>query len=216
MKSPINHHNQEAGFTIVELMIASVVFSVVLLLCTVGIIQISRTYYKGITTTKTEQTARSVLDRISQSIQFSGGTVTQTPSPDATRDQYFCINNELYSYHLGQELIDGPNYNHALVVTNAACSGAQSLGTRSTPTGQELLSPNMRLAKLSVKSLGNNNLYRVTVRVVYGDDDLLLDQLAANGSAGNDGVLDTCKGATAGAQFCAVSELSTVVQKRTN
>jgi hypothetical protein len=44
----------------------------------------------------------------------------------------------------------------------------------------------------------------VQVRVIYGDDDLLSNPTAANAN---------CK-SQAGSQFCAVSDLTTVVVKR--
>jgi hypothetical protein len=51
---------------------------------------------------------------------------------------------------------------------------------------------------------GTTGLYSIDVRVVYGDDDLLINPTATNA---------TCK-VGSGSQFCAVSELSTVVQQR--
>src|SRR3990172_9120101 len=68
------------GFTIVELMIATTIFSVILLIVTFGMLQIGRTYYKGITLTKTQNAARSIIDTISQDIQFSGEGVTDSVS----------------------------------------------------------------------------------------------------------------------------------------
>lgn len=57
-----------AGFTIVELMIATVVFSVILILITTGIIQIGKAYYKGIIGSRTQETARKITDEVGRSI----------------------------------------------------------------------------------------------------------------------------------------------------
>lgn len=199
------------GFTLIELLVATLVFSVILMLCTFGILQITRSYYKGVASTRTQQTARAAIDRISQAIQFSGGTITAPISPNGST-QAVCIGGQQFNYLLNTKFVEGTN--HALVV-NGGCnssSTAQNLASASA-TGEELLAPNMRLAKFSITS-GANNLYNITIRVVYGDDDLLSDNLKADGSPGNDGVLDSCKTPTAGSQFCAVSELSTQVEKR--
>jgi prepilin-type N-terminal cleavage/methylation domain-containing protein len=204
---------QEKGFTIVELMIATMVFSLILLLATMAILQITRVYFKGVTESNTQNTARSVIDTISQAIQFSGGPVATTSgSATPSSPKAFCVGNTRFSYDTGWQLEDGSPDNtkhqafHALVMdTFANCnqSTPQALGQQAV-SGRELLSPHMRLSNVQVNNVGTN-LYRVTVRVVYGDDDLLGNPTAADAK---------CMGVTAGTQFCSVSELSTVVVKR--
>ena len=208
---------EQQGFTIAELLIATAVFTVMLLLVTFSVLQISRTYYKGVTATKTQQTARTIMDQISQAVQFSGGSIYASPAVvDILNptDQAFCVNLQRYSYHLGQKLVEGAN--HALVAdTYLACGQsptAQNLSSASV-SGTELLSPNMRLAKLMVEDKGNG-LFKVTLKVIYGDDDLLIDNTGKKGGkSGFDVTTAKCVG-TAGSQFCAFSELTSTVQKR--
>lgn len=190
---------RQQGFTIIELMIATLVFATILILLSVGLIQITRIYYKGLTTSRTQGTARNIMDDITRGIQFSGGRVT--PLADDHGTKYFCVNNDRYSFRLNQKLVDGVN--HVLVKdTDSACAGAANLS--SPPAGAtELMAPNMRLAKLEI-SVGTNQLYSVTLRVVAGDNDLLdltdpAKAFCRNGS---------------GSQFCAVSELQSTVEKR--
>jgi prepilin-type N-terminal cleavage/methylation domain-containing protein len=212
----------QRGFTIIELMIATLVFSVILLLVTAGILQIARVYYKGHTESNTQNTARSIIDSISQAIQFTGGTVTETTaSPTPGTDYAFCINSTQVSYRLGWQVenrLDAPKHQawHGVVMRSgvSGCSGqpAQNLGNQ-TVTGRDLVNHHMRLADLQVDSLGANR-YRVTVRVAYGDDDLLYSPAAPADSAGATRPDAKCKPVQAGTQFCAVSELSTVVVKR--
>lgn len=207
----------EQGFTILELLVATIVFSVVLLLVTAGIMQITRVYYKGVTETNTQNTARTIVDTISQAIQFSGGDVTVTnPAAVAGTDYAFCVGNEQFSYRLGWQVenthsIPTNQTWHALVQNSASGSGADCSSATSAQTltaesvsGRDLVNQHMRLSNLRVVSLGNN-MYRVQVRVVYGDNDLLNNPTATNA---------TCKGEQAGSQFCSVSELSTIVVKR--
>jgi prepilin-type N-terminal cleavage/methylation domain-containing protein len=209
MKRRTTNPSAQYGFTIVELLVALTVFSVVLVVVTASIIQISRVYYKGVTEANVQATARTIMDTVSQAIQFEGGTVTDTvaaPSPGTSYD--FCINNEEYSYRPGYQLKDGTlsanQTHHALIVrTVAGCSSPTGQNLSGSPTGRELLAPNMRLANMVVKNVGPD-LYQVQVRVVYGDDDLLNTPTSTTAS---------CKGVV-GRQFCAVSELSTVVVSR--
>lgn len=204
------------GFTIVELLIATVVFGVVLLLVTVAILQFTRVYYKGVTEANTQETARSIVDRIAQSIQFNGGIVTQTgvPGPSgAGAVTSFCVGSQQYAYVRGRQLTEstpvvGQNQSwHALVVRDlAGCTAGSptpSMTTAAT-TGEELLSPGMRLSKMKVESLGGN-LYKVSVRIVSGIKELVFDDQGENAR---------CETFQSGTQFCAVTDISTVVTKR--
>lgn len=211
---PRLHGSSSKGFTVIELMVATAVFAVVLIVVTAGILQVSRLYYKGVNEANTQSVVRSITDTVSQAIQFSGGDIIPTTSGAATPSspKVLCIGNLRFTYDLGWQVVDNsPDASkhqayHALVQDNY--SGCTSTSTQSlanqTVSGRELLSPNMRLSKFSVTDLGGN-LYRVEVRVIYGDDDLLKDP--------ND-PLTTCINETAGTQFCTISELSTVVTKR--
>lgn len=200
------------GFTIVELLISSLVFSVVLLAVTIGIIQITRVYYKGITESTTQDAARSALDTISQAVQFNGGTVSTTANSGPGSWTSFCVGNQQFSYRLGYQLVDGTagtnQTNKALLQSTLAnCSGNPTAAT----TGRELLGPKMRLSNLKVTTVGDN-LYKITIRIVYGDDDLLYSPSGASGGATATDA--ACKGQRAGSQFCSVSELTTTVVKR--
>lgn len=217
---------RSAGFTIMELMIATVVFSVVLLLVTAGILQISRVYYKGMTEAATQNTARNIIDVISQGIQFSGSEVELTAGTEPGQDDSFCIGNKQYTYRLGSQVMNNPSSSdqswHALVERrrSGSCSGTatQSLNQQ-TVNGRDLVGQRMRLAKFSVERLdgsSSDNRYRVTVRVVYGDADLLRSPSHPNSPVTTAAMQPdvVCRSVRAGTQFCAVSELSTVVVKR--
>ena len=73
--------SRNKGFTIIELMISTVIFSLVLLMCLVGIVQVSRTYYKGVTRAKTQEATRRLMDEIKESIQLSGVKILPTTGP---------------------------------------------------------------------------------------------------------------------------------------
>lgn len=212
----------DRGFTVIELMVATAVFSVLLIVVTVGILQISRVYYRGITESNTQDTARRITDIIAQSIQFSGSNITTTdPEAEPGAAHAFCIGNEQFSYTPGYQVVDDPDPSlhqtyHGLVQhTVAGCTGSTEPQDVRSPSvdGRELLEPNMRLSKLDVLHVGPN-LYRVDVRVVFGDDDLLQSPSDPDGELAATRPDASCVGVTAGTQFCAVAELSTIVRKR--
>lgn len=209
----------QRGFTIVELLIATAVFATVLLLITYGVLAVTRVYYKGVTETNTQNTARSVIETISQAIQFYGGDVLQpptTPGSFTPNTPYaYCIGDQRLSFVLGDQLEDSPSgstqskHVMALDLPAGGCSASspQAVNGGGAIGGRELLGAHMRLSKFAIEPVSaTTNLYKITVKVVYGDDDLL--QSPANGP-------DTkCNVAVQGTHFCAVSELSTVVEKR--
>jgi len=200
------------GFTIIELMIATVVFGTVLLVVTIAVLQFTRVYYRGVTEANTQDTARTIVDNISQAIQFNGGNVTDTAaSPSPGTSYAFCTGNQQYSYTTGLQLADAPTSMqtyHAVVVRDAAGCTSSSPSPQNmrgaSVTGREMLSPKMRLARMQVTNVPGTKLYKISVRVVYGDDDLLVGPNTATAK---------CSG-QAGSQFCAVSDITTVVAKR--
>ncbi len=196
--------NNQTGFTILELMIATIVFSTVLLIATTSVIQISKAFYKGFISSATQETTRNIIEEISRAIQFSGGSIVGSTAGTgvAAGQSYFCINNKTYTYVLGKQVVDGATPTNALTYENTATCTPPTSATLGAGARQ-LVPAKMRLANLALTN-PTPNVYTITVRVVYGDDDLLNN---ASSTTAN------CK-STAGNQFCAVSELSTTVIKR--
>lgn len=219
-------NTNQSGFTVIELLLATVVFSLVLMIATFGIIQISRTYYKGLTESQVQSVTQNAVDTISQDIQFGAGPVS-LPTPQSGQYDYCISGNHRYTVLQGHELNDGAPANnttqatHVLVsdTTLSSCSTStyQNLNSQSpslTLGSNELLAPKMRIAYLNITQGSDLTTYNIRLRVVYGDDDLLDDKLDSSGNPGlADGILDTCK-TTAGSQFCSVSDIATTVQKR--
>ena len=207
--------NEAAGFTIIELMIATLVFSVVLLIVTTGVISLTNQYYKGITSSNTQSVARAVMDTIAQDIQFSDSlSVTKTPTGSpAPASGYFCVGSHKYTYLLHQQLAKDPSSRTSVQTDksliqssfsgNCAASGVSSFPA-SGVSQRELLTPGMRLANLVVQQGATSNSWKITVRIISGEDDLLTN-LASPTAVCNSG---------AGSQFCAVSELTTTVESR--
>ena len=181
------------GFTLLELLISTTVFSVILLLCTFGLVQVGRNYYRGATITRTQNVARSVMSTLTQSIQFSGSDFEGTPPVPPVQPVQpvtFCIGSLGYTYKLNTQVDNNGGY----ALKTSECLN----GTPSTTKQTELLGKGMSLRTFTIEKSGD--YYTITLLIAYADPDLL----------NADGL---CKGG-AGSQFCATSSLKTTVHRR--
>ena len=210
------------GFTIVELMIATAIFSTILLICTTAMIQVGRYYYKGVNSARTQESARNIIEQISLPVQLSG--YEPYPIPFNTNnynglDVYaFCIGNDRYNFAIDVQVTDGlpdSTYNparqspHALwkdKTTDPSCPTADltlNKPSSDAATGKELLNSGMRIKALSVAPVvGNPSLWSVDVSLLYGDSDLI------------DPATGNCISSSIGGSFCGVSDLHTTVYRR--
>ncbi len=225
LKRP-SHSKYQAGFTIIELMIATAVFSMVLLVITVGVMHFTNDYYKGVNNSTTQTTAQNAIDIISQAIKFSA---SQPETYLTSGSPYFCIGNQEFVATLGVQYNGGTpssrNWGlYMFPMTTNTCSSTMQLG------GKELLGKGMRLAAVSVSQSDpklDPTLWKVSLTIAYGDADLLcrtsLGGAATGGCAqnapaypSNETVMGSdvqCK-SQVGSQFCSVASLSTIVQER--
>lgn len=113
-------HNKR-GFTIVELMIATMVFSVILLSAATALIQMGKLYYKGVVTNRMQETTRSIVDQVGQQLQFSKDNFV--PSTGGSSHQYIvtngidgagkmtysalCIGDTRYSFRINTQVNSG-------------------------------------------------------------------------------------------------------------
>jgi len=223
-------HDSKSGFTIVEFMVATLVFSIVLLGVTAAIMHISRTYQRSLNESATQAAARNLVDAVGQAIQFSSSQVVSETNPGwATKS--LCIGNRQLLYMPGHRITDtfSPTTTPNAAVIRQSTAECPIVGlSGGLPSGgspKELLGQNMRLSNLIVSQVSGTQLYTVTARVVYGDDDLLCSETQDPGSCQDSNAMsDTdivaatdleCKPSTvAASQFCAASEISTTVQRR--
>lgn len=203
----------QKGFTILELLIATTVFSVILLIATTGIIRIGNMYYKGITTSKTQEALRGISSEIASSIQLANGSKTNV---SATR---FCLGDNRYTYFLNNKYTRGSETTSGLYYETltpgsscSTCSGSCVLDAR------QMLADNMRLLSFSVNSLtgSNNKVWNVFVKVAYGDTDLLTNYNATAAQNADPVYLANvnCRSGIAGSNFCATAQLDTTIKKR--
>jgi prepilin-type N-terminal cleavage/methylation domain-containing protein len=210
------------GFTLVELMIATTVFSVVLLLAMTGFFQIGRIFYKGVSITQTQDVANQIGLEIGESIE---GAPKISPLNTYKGLQYICIGKNRYtidvnrrvdvdsttSFSTGQIGLvkDTLNSDNSCVApclpTPADCASGDVPWNKPT----ELLGDNMRVESFNIASpLApiNNNYYAISLIISYGDDDLLTYTTPGDRSTVQ------CKNET-GSQFCAVGRYSASINR---
>ncbi len=225
----------EAGFTIVELMIATLIFTIILVVVTVGVLSFTKGYYKGLNSSATQTRARSLLSSIAQGIQYAGGA-NQVTKTSAGGGQYGCIKvgNVSYNYYLGRA-VDGTAGNYGVYATTNGSDNCDATSGTYNPladtAGRELLSPHMRLTNIDATNPSTNpsGVGTVEVGVAYGDTDLLCStNIGASSPGGCNSTVDfstpmyannangknaICK-SSVGSQFCAVTHLNTTIQPR--
>ena len=207
---------RQAGFTIVELMIATLVFSVILLILTAGLLRIGYMYYKGLSSTKVQEVARSVMEDVSQSIQFAGGDVFATSANGST--QGYCVGSRRYSFVPYQAY--STQSDHKLVSDTVPQGCVRGSTTARTMSGalntdaEELMGTDMRVVKLSIEDAPDPGLYKVTVKIAYGKDEVLCSPTATGCAADLNHDNLVCRSGGQGSQFCAISEMTAMVQRR--
>lgn len=200
--------NQKA-FTIIELLIASTVFSMIILGACVAIIQMSRLYYKGIILSRTQTAGRNLTQSIAREIQFQGGDVTtDTVSLPPNTIQDLKIGATTYRYAKNKQ--QGSDIKHAILKFNNSLSPTPNPDLNTALGSSELrdvLANNMRVLNLDVEEFPSSiapGVYKINVKIAYGDSDLFDDPDNPT----------MCKGNPAGSQWCSIVEYNTMVFQR--
>jgi prepilin-type N-terminal cleavage/methylation domain-containing protein len=205
----------QRGFTIVELMIATSVLAVMLLLVTIILSNIGNLYFKGATQSRVQDDVRSIANQLSEDLQLNGGAVLSGPG-------VYCIDGSIrYSYVIGKE--SGTETQHVLWRdTNpnpASCTSANLALAQPSATGVELAIPSSRLTQFSISPVSP---YTVNINLAYGDDDLLCTPSVPSTCSSNSNTMIAtdflkgdiiCKGHE-GDSFCATASLTTTVLQR--
>jgi prepilin-type N-terminal cleavage/methylation domain-containing protein len=210
------------GFTIIELMVSTMVFGVLIVITSAAVVQIGRQFYKGIIAAKTLESSRAISDEVTRNIQFSA-------SPPSVRTNghiiAVCVSEKEYMFARGRQLqtppITASDGAERVAMRFDACNTAAPLpatipatwGTPLAVSGTELLAENMRIAKLNLTATGPKT-WNLSLRVVYGDRDLLEDVFDDDDLPTLVNNPDSCRNGVVGSQFCASSELNVSVFKQ--
>jgi len=225
-----NIHNSK-GFTILELLIATTVFSAILLVLTQVVIRLTGTYYHGVIQNQTLNVAKNITNNIVQQIQFTGGDIVQTDRItdipmkwDSSRtnaldflskyESYLCIGPNQYVYQLGGMYDNASSQGSLTLSYNTQCSTTNPIENDnwdfrvshiiSSNYYINLIPKGMRLVKFKVNQQFGN-LYKVDVKVAYG-----ADASPANTGIGFNNDTGDCN---PNSSYCATTELVTFVEK---
>jgi prepilin-type N-terminal cleavage/methylation domain-containing protein len=207
----IKNHDNQQGFTIIELMIATSILSVILVIATAVITGIGVLYYKGVNQVRVQDNVRNISDDLTQHLQLSG-TADVPPVPPVGGVGVICIGTTRYSYILGAKIGtniamgDSPHVLWRDTVAAGSCTAIDLTAITAATPGDELIAQNSRLTAFEVSGSG---LFTVRVGVAYGDSDLLTTPSGVNIYDEN----SRCSGGP-GKQFCATAYLLTSTTKR--
>lgn len=222
------------GFTLVELMIATAVFSIIMMVCLAVFLQIGRMYYKGVTYAKAQETSRSILEDISQNIQYG----SENPYVDCIDGAgacggrvWFCVGDKRYTLTRKKELVDSaPVASQSLHVLQRE-AGYKGGGLSNCPSpanplypvsanATELVPRGVQISRFGISKTfpTSNTTWDIGLRVVVGDSvsSDVMEAYTPSVPTISDGTgpIDVRCKAGPGTQFCAESELSTTVTKR--
>ncbi len=188
------------GFTIVELMIATMVFSTILVAISIGVMYFTRSYYKGVYESSTQNAARNVAESITKAIQFNGSenNVVLPTIDTATGKNYLCAGGYIFVYQQGQKYTGSGTTGFYTQPLTGNCMSVPPASNQ-----QQLLGKNMRIASITMNGSAAAS-YTVTVTVAYGDDDVL---------SATEGSNIACITGS-GSEYCAVSTVTATAVPR--
>lgn len=216
------HVNTQAGFTLIELLLALAFVAFVLIFATTTIIQVMRTYNKGLAVKEINQTARATMEDMTRIIKGSNpnSIVTSPLTTDpATSKGRVCFGGISYVWNFTNATLnqytDNSRINFARVDDpgSTLCvlvSGSYPKVDKTKAT--ELLSTNVWVQQLNVTPTVGGTFYDIFIQLSTVDDPANpAIQYSWTNPAPEKRVV--CKGGGIG-QFCAVANFSTSVNAR--
>lgn len=211
----------QGGFTIAEVSIASAVFALVLLIALAVFFGISRLFYKGVSASQTQEASQQIMQNILGNFNANAGVNANLTGNGYT---YHCVGNTRFVYNLNHKVdADGaldhsPGGNFGILMDTLPGNGSSCASPCNDTAPVVCDAPNVKLGKYStvVELLGNNmrvtkfsinrdavsyNLFNLSLIIAYGEDDTL-DLTDANNPL--------CKNQR-GSEFCAVNKINTSV-----
>ena len=204
---------RQAGFTIIELLIAMSIFVVILLTAVSVFIQVSKLYYKGVTVSRTQEAARAIMDDLTREIQFSSSRVVANA---AGTPRVYCVGSRRYSYLINTMKTENPavgQSRHALqkdiIPTSGGCPTPSVDGQGAVLPGgaTELMVEGTSLTDLDITCSTDFISCTIHLRMTYGD-------VNDNSLFTDEGGRRVCRGGIVGSEYCTVVELNTTVTRR--
>lgn len=220
MKSAMKYfkkNNDSTGFTIIELLIATLIFSIVLVVILAAFVQISRLFYKGVNMSNLQNDARTITQNIADDIQFAQNPPTFVPA-NSSGIGYFCVGLHRYKYHLRYQVGSSTNNDFGILrETVSYAAGCTLSAPGSNP--EELLGNGMQLNYINNLTSGCvNGRCKVNVHVIFygGDPQGLFSTKNSSYSSSPWNAPDAeCTGTLTDSQYCATADYDKTVLQRT-
>lgn len=198
----------QRGFTIIELLIATAVFSLVLIIFLTALIRISQLFYKGVNLANTQEATRNAIQTISDDVQFSGA------SPNVHAD-FFCVGGHRYSFNTGVQVGSGVANDFGIIrEITSQCQPWQGPGSIAPDfsKAEKLLDPGMQVNDLVVTPL--NGGWQVKLLVVYYGSDNNVFYSPSNFTPAFQAPDARCTGLPSSSQFCATADYQTTILQK--
>ena len=211
-----------SGVTIIELLVAMTAFSVMILIIGLATMQLGKMYYKGISSTKTQEVSRDAMASIFEQAAFTTGNIDPAtpkdygPGGDRVSVNATCIGNTRYSYVIDRKQNPSLSTGHDRTnkeikhvlwqdTSDGNCTPVDLTLDVPTAEGKELLGDNMRLSELRIEAPTSPDIVEIDIGVFYGESELI----DYSGSTPK-----SCKSSDVSSQWCAFSKLSTRAYRR--
>src|SRR3989344_501981 len=194
-----------AGFTITELLLATAIFSTVIVVALAAFLGIGRLFYKGVNMTQNQQVARNIMDLVSSDIQSSSTPVVNGTSGDK---KYICVGSARYIYMIYSP-VNLSDHNDTdkfgllrdTVPGSSGCADPYDGPNKFPPNKPtELLGNGMRLNSFSVGPDGCQSICTASIDLATGDDDPSTPEA-------------TCNSNLSTSQYCAKTQLTITASK---
>lgn len=209
MRRKTGEHDKQTGFTIIELLIATLVFSLLLIVMLGAFIRTGDLFYKGVSMSKTQEDARNVVQSISDDIQF-------TRSAPNTNTGVFCIGLHRYLYQLGTQ-VDGSTANYGIERDNNGAS-CPPISITCGSGCVHMLDSGMQLNDISNFTPGNactSGRCRVHIHVVFyggtGSDLFTTSDIGYTSTNAYKSPNAQCKGSLSDTSLCATVDYDSTV-----
>ena len=214
----ISRKSSQAGFTILELMIATTILSVVLLVVSAVFLSISTSYTKGVTGSRLQNSVRGAVQELTGLIEFSSDTIQPAVTNGPNGESAICIGNEEFTFipnmiqgvdkipaavNPGQPIVQHVLWESPIQTGCVALDLTQPnpSTTAGLQTGSDLGITHEGLSQFTVNDSGGQ-LVNITINAFDAPGSDLLNPGETS-----------CLG-TAGDQFCFTVNLTTTVERR--
>lgn len=220
--------SRQTGFTIIELMMATIIFSMVLVVVVAGFMQIGRIFYKGISISSTQEAARSLSAGITDDLTFARSvSLSDAASGAAYNDNgtsFFCVGNHRYAYKVdgykitSADVTDSSRPIEGVQRTNIP-GGCPAPSDNPGTAWKQMLGPDMQLNVLNLKC-AYGTFCSLSVHIVfYGNDKTVFDTNSGGfdndpsspGYNANQAPDAFCSGNLLSTQFCSTADIDTSV-----